>query len=185
MIKRETEIKLAVKDASAALELIAKVPFRVHRERHLEDNFVLDTMDATLRNRGSLLRVRMVGSHGTLTFKDKLQFSDGIRDREEIECDVQSPQSLILIFERLGYFMMFRYQKYRTIYEMEGFSIHLCLDETPIGSYFELEGEIQDIHRLAELMGYSRDRYITQSYGALYSAWCRERNLEPGNMLFE
>ncbi|HSP05569.1 MAG TPA: class IV adenylate cyclase, partial [Acidobacteriota bacterium] len=153
--------------------------------RHFEDNMVFDSVDSRLLDSGQLLRVRLVDSDATLTFKGRQRISDGVKDREEIECSVSPAEALIPILNRLGFSAMFRYQKYRTVYEVRGLSLHICLDETPIGTFLELEGNIQDIHRCAESLGCTRDQYITESYGSLYSRWCRENNLEPGNMTFE
>lgn len=185
MTTRETEIKLAMPDAGAAEKLIQKVPLLVKEERHFEDNLVFDSPDGRLRDTGLLLRVRIANSEATLTYKGKTNITDGVKDREEIECIATPPETLLLIFERLGYLMMFRYQKYRTVYDVQGFNLHLCVDETPIGTYLELEGDIQDIHRCAAELGFNRENYITESYGVLYSRWCREKNIQPANMTFE
>lgn len=184
-MNRETEIKLRISSPGQAVELLQNLPVRIHTARHFEDNMVFDSAASHLRDAGMLLRVRVVDSKATLTFKGRQRISDGVKDREEVECSAQPPDALILILERIGYAMMFRYQKYRTVYEADGYSLHVCLDETPIGTYFELEGEIQDIHRCAEKLGYRRDQYITESYGSLYSRWCRENNVDPGHMTFE
>lgn len=185
MSPRETEIKLPLTDADSAVQMIMKLPARILDPRQFEDNFVFDFPDNRLRDSGKLLRARIVNHKAILTFKDKVIISDGVKDREEIESMVDPGDSLIQILEKLGYVMMFRYQKYRTVYELEGYTLHLCLDETPIGTYLELEGDIQDIHRCAAELGYSRDQYITESYGGLYSRWCREHNIRPSHMIFE
>ena len=184
-MNRETEIKLRVSNPERAAELLQKLSTKIQTARHLEDNMVFDSAASHLRDAGMLLRVRVIDSKATLTFKGRQRISDGVKDREEVECSAQPADSLILILERIGYAMMFRYQKYRTVYEAAGYALHVCLDETPIGTFFELEGEIEDIHRCAEALGFGRDQYITESYGSLYSRWCRENNTEPGHMTFE
>ena len=184
MSQRETEVKLPIPDLAQAQQLLRDVATRVHQERHFEDNLVFDTAELKLRNEGLLLRLRTIGAQTILTFKGALRISDGVRDREEIECSIAPPESMLRVLQQLGYSVTFRYQKYRTIHEIEGYRLHICLDETPIGNYFELEGEIGHIHGCAERLGYSRADYITESYGALYFRWCSENRIQPSHMTF-
>lgn len=190
----ETEIKLPFTDLEEAHQKVLKLNSKLQKERHFEDNYVLDTLDLSVRNSGCLLRVRIVSSadrescmrtQGILTFKGTLQIHDGLRNREEIESIVDPPETLLKIFERLGYSLKFRYQKYRTIYSIEQMQIQICVDETPIQNYFELEGPAEEIHEIAAKLGYTRDQYITESLGQLYYRWCKERGIESSNMVFE
>ena len=58
-------------------------------------------------------------------------------------------------------------------------------DETPIGTFLELEGNRSAIDRAARLLGYARSQYITQTYGTLYIAHSRLYGYKPANMLFQ
>jgi adenylate cyclase class 2 len=178
----ETEIKLPFSDLQAAERALQTLPVRLKKEKHFEENLVLDRVNRTLRNEGKLLRVRIVNAKGILTYKGKLSIKDAVRSREEIECEFQQPQNLLKILEALGYTISFRYQKYRTLFEVEG--LEICLDETPIGIFFELEGEIPKIHEYASKLGFDRSQYITDSYSALYFRWCKEKQIEPSHMIF-
>jgi hypothetical protein len=53
------------------------------------------------------------------------------------------------------------------------------IDETPIGTFFEIEGDLAGIQAAAAGLGYSRADYITDSYVALFFAGGRR-----GNMVF-
>ena len=44
------------------------------------------------------------------------------------------------------------------------------VDETPIGTYIEIEGEIKSIHAAAQAMGYNASDYISESYASLFYA---------------
>jgi adenylate cyclase class 2 len=190
----ETEIKLLFNSLEEAHQKVLKLDSKLHKERHFEDNFVLDTSELSMRNSGYMLRVRIVSSadrescmrnQGILTFKGTVQIHDGLRNREEIECIVDPPETFLKIFERLGYTLKFRYQKYRTIYSIEQMQVHICIDETPIQNYFELEGPAEEIHEIAAKLGYIRQDYITESLGQLYYRWCKERGIESSNLVFE
>lgn len=110
--------------------------------------------------------------------------------REEIEVEVAEDADLKHILEALGMRAWFRYEKYRTTFRLPGSArwasdLLIELDETPIGSFVEIEGAPEAIGRAAELLGYSPRDYITQSYLALHLEQCRARKLAPCDMLFE
>ena len=88
--------------------------------------------------------------------------------REETESVLPAPEARAItsILERLGLRQVFRYQKYRTTWQLRG--LHLALDETPIGTFLELEGDPDVIDAVAGHLGYTPDEYIASSYRDLY-----------------
>jgi adenylate cyclase, class 2 len=192
MNDREIEIKLPYSEIEEAKKQVESLGAQLDKERHFEENLVFDTETGELRKQGVLLRLRIVGArpgapaaaNAILTFKGKVDLSGGVRNREEIESVIQEPEYLIRIFSRLGYYPVFRYQKYRTTYRIPNVPLEFCVDETPIGNFVELEGETQAIHDYASKLGFSRDQYVTESYGGLYLAWCEKNGFKPTNMIF-
>lgn len=188
MSYRETEIKLPIEDLARAQPLLDSLGATLQEARHLEDNLVFDTVEKRLRTSGKLLRLRVTekggGESGILTFKGKARISDDVKDREEIECSVSNPDRLIRILSELRYEISFRYQKYRTVYGFPQIDLDVCVDETPIGNYYELEGDIEQIHVQAERLGFRRNQYITDSYAGLYLKWCNRHNIQPTQMIF-
>ena len=75
-----------------------------------------------------------------------------LKIREEIESDAGDPDSLIALFERLGFRPVFRYQKYRTGYGLafEGRELEVEFDETPMGNFIEIEGDEPAVLRVLE-----------------------------------
>ena len=63
---------------------------------------------------------------------------------------------------------MFRYQKYREVYRWN--DVEVVVDETPIGSFLEIEGDLAAIHAAAADLGYGPADYIRESYAALFLA---------------
>jgi adenylate cyclase class 2 len=190
----ETEIKLAIADLDRARKQLEALNAHIKQERHFEDNRVLDTSDQQIRSNGCLLRVRVIKLvdddtcrrvPAILTFKGKTVISDGVKNREETECTIDPPENFLRILEQLGYVSKFQYQKYRTIYAFDQKQLHACIDETPIGNFFELEGPAEEIHEIAKKLGHSRADYITDSYGGLYYQWCKEKGIEPSHMVFQ
>lgn len=181
---RESEIKLAIQDLAAVSEILKQLAAVLKQPRHFEDNVVFDTQTRELRQSGLLLRIRTTdqNAEATLTFKGKASVLENVKHRDEIECAIANVEQFKRILSGLGYEPTFQYQKYRTIYRLAG--IDVCVDETPIGNYYELEGDPHDIHEYAKKLGYSRDQYITDSYAGLYFKYCRDRDIQPGRMIF-
>ena len=109
--------------------------------------------------------------------------------REEVELVVSDGQALVSILEGLGMRPWFRYQKFRTKYRLPkaqrwAKDLAIDLDETPIGTFVELEGPAGAIDRAAAALGFTKGNYIVANYFVLYLAECRRRGQEPGDMLF-
>ncbi|OLB37464.1 MAG: hypothetical protein AUH11_08780 [Acidobacteria bacterium 13_2_20CM_57_17] len=181
--------------------------FKVH-----EENVIFDTPQGGLAKHGQLLRIRTETpevrgkskksapkQRVILTFKQPMtrpaaaeteSRSDGpYKVRDEIEVEVAESTNLTRIFEGLGMNGWFRYEKYRTTYRLpasKGWAKGLLieLDETPIGTFVELEGPAEAIDRAAEELGYSKRDYVLKNYLRLYMEDCRRRGEEPRHMLF-
>jgi adenylate cyclase class 2 len=185
----ETEIKLRVKDPNEVRRRIAELGFRQVQARHFESNCLFDFPDQRLRKARRLLRLRFVGDECVLTFKGAPLRSRDYKVRQEIETHVEDGHRLREILLNLGLRDFFCYQKFRTLYAPRGKrevaeTPNLVLDETPIGSFLELEGPRAWIDEVAGQLGYSRREYITESYAALYQQSCEEKGKKPGNMIF-
>ncbi len=180
---REIEIKLALASAAEGRRWLEEGGFRLRKARVFEDNVLFDTPDRRLRAAASLLRLRQAGDTVRLTFKGPATYEKH-KSREELEIQLSDAGLGARILERLGFEPVFRYQKYRTEYGEAGAAGVVTLDETPIGDFFELEGAPEWIDRTAVHFGFREADYITASYATLYFDWCRERGLEPGDMVF-
>lgn len=163
----EIEIKLAgeVDDLQDRLQRAG-----AHRlePRVLEDDLVFDDEDGSLERAGELLRLRRRGDErATLTFKrpaavDARQGGGDLKVRHEWEVGVDEPEEARLVLEGLGFTPVVRYQKYRTRYRLDG--VDACLDETPVGTYLELEGSAEAIRRLAGRLGFGPEDFEVRAY---------------------
>ena len=63
----------------------------------------------------------------------------------------------------------FEYSKLREIYRcpVDGKQVEVYLDETPVGTFVELEGSSEDIRTLADQLGWTPDQFIQETYMAL------------------
>lgn len=211
---RETEIKLRISDLPAfhsALERIGALIAGPGSSKVHEENLIFDTPQSALAKKGQLLRIRTetpeVAGESTagpqkrvlLTFKKPIDNSADselaggahgpYKVREELELEVSDPRILARIFEGLGMTGWFRYEKYRTTYRMPDSNawakgLLIELDETPIGTFVELEGPAAAIDRAAEELGFLKRDYIQENYLSLYMEDCRRRGEKPRHMLF-
>ena len=208
---REIEIKLRVADLAGVRRRLARVGLRPAKTgRIFERNTLFDTPQGGLAKHGQLLRLRRVelSRHrrgaakpapdaALLTYKGPAERATPAeaapgrhyKIRQEFEVGISDPNQLQLIFEALGLRGWFRYEKYRTSFELpkslgwaEGLKVEL--DEAPIGDFLELEGPPSAIDRVAGLLGYQPADYLTKSYLALYLDQCRKRGVPAGDMVF-
>jgi adenylate cyclase, class 2 len=179
----ENEIKLAVPDAEEMRSRLRAQGFRIAKPRVFEQNIVLDDPSGSLRARNLLLRVRTAGKIITCTFKGK-EISGLHKRREEREFRVDDLAECLALFQGIGYAPSLRYEKYRTEFARPEDPGVAMLDETPIGTYMELEGPARWIDRTARELGFSRGDYIPASYSRLFANWCAGRGIESCEMAF-
>ncbi len=180
----EIEIKLRLPgDLGKIRRALRDLGFRVSKRRLHEHNVLLDTASRALRTHGKLIRVRRVGTHALLTYKGPAE-PGRYKKRQEIEVVLPDAAKVEQIFDEIGYHPIFRYEKFRTEFKKPAGTGKIMLDETPIGNYMEIEGSPRWIDTTARLLGFATGDYITRSYGYLYLARCRERRVNPGDMLF-
>jgi adenylate cyclase class 2 len=180
--KPEIEVKIAVATPAAARKRIRSAGFRVHVRRVFESNVLYDFADTRLRREGKVLRLREAGKIATLTFKGKAQDTRH-KIRDEAETTLRNSAAMERIFQELALRPVFRYEKYRTEFTHDTSGV-VTLDETPIGTFLEIEGPARWIDRTAKHLGYSPDDYIIDSYGILYLKYCSEFGIQPSNMVF-
>lgn len=109
--------------------------------------------------------------------------------REELETVLVDAGMVTRIFEGLGLRGWFRYEKYRTPYKLPGREkwakdLVIDYDETPIGTFVELEGPPAAIDEAARRLGYGTREFITKNYLLLYLEDCKRRGVEAGQMVF-
>jgi len=164
----ETEVKLRLASPQQAREKLAALGAVLVRERHFEDNVLFDDAAGSLRGSGTVLRLRETPLGGFLTFKGPRQMEGGVKTREERETAVEAPAQVRAILRNLGYRPVFRYQKYRESWAWRGQEIEI--DETPIGAFLEIEGDVAGIAAVAAELGYKPSDYVADSYVGLFYA---------------
>jgi adenylate cyclase class 2 len=177
----EREIKLRFDTPEAARAAVLAAGATPLRGRRLQEDCLLDTADNALQQRRSVLRVRMESGKSLLTFKGPVQPSS-MKLREELETVIGDGMLMLRMLEELGFRVWFRYQKYREEYALQ--DVIVAVDETPVGTYVELEGGERGIDATAEALGRRPAEYLLDSYRGLFLQHCSERGLHPTDMLF-
>ncbi|HSE96936.1 MAG TPA: class IV adenylate cyclase [Blastocatellia bacterium] len=183
----EIEVKLACDGPGPILN--AGFDLQLVKPRYFEDNWLLDSRDQQLLKQGAALRIRSVEDKGTITYKGVVSetISSILKIREEIECDVAAPERMLLLFERLGFYRSFRYQKYRTVYSLtlDDRQLEVVFDETPMGNFIEIEGDEERVLLVLEKAGFSVGDIIRESYPELQASRCRARGIPLQDLIFE
>jgi adenylate cyclase, class 2 len=180
MLEREVKIRFPDPDlARAALAAIGAVPLR---PRRLQDDTLFDTADNALRARRAAVRLRREPDRAFLTYKGPVQ-PGPMKLREEQETEVTDADVLRRILQELGLQAWFRYQKFREEFQAPG--VVVALDETPVGTYLELEGSEEGILTVADALGCSPADFIVDSYRGLFVAFALANKVSARDMLFD
>jgi adenylate cyclase, class 2 len=183
----EIEVKLKIARRRGLRARLKALGFRELCHRKFEENWILDFPRRNLFKKHCLLRLRYFEGRALLTFKGPRTASHHFKIREELETEVADGTKFHRILKRLGFIRVFRYQKYRSIFEKIGRGrlkrILICIDETPIGDYLELEGPRESIRVISEQLGYALQDFVTQSYPELYVK--NKQRLQSREMVFK
>ena len=179
MIEREVKLRFDTPEqARAAIERVGATPLRCRR---LQEDALLDTEGEDLRRRRCVLRIRTESGKSLLTFKGPVQ-PGTMKVREELETVVSDGEVLRHVFEELGMHVWFRYEKYREEYAAE--DVTIAIDETPVGTFVEIEGGEDAILRTTEALGRSAADFILDSYRGLFMQHRERLGLHNGDMVF-
>lgn len=178
---RENEIKLAFPSReTAVLRLLAAGARQVHA-RAFEDNVLFDLADRALSKSGRLLRLRDFDGVSLLTFKAPVAGEHRHKVKIENETAIADPEALRSILLGLGFEAIYRYQKYRATYRLG--AVEAAVDETPLGTFVELEGSPDEVDKAAEALGAAPSEFIRATYRELQEQDAAVRGLIAGDML--
>lgn len=178
----EREIKLLFSEPAEARAAVLAAGATPLHGRRLQEDCLLDTTDDMLRRLRCVLRIRMESGKSFLTFKGPVQTAP-MKVREELETMVGDGDLLLRLFEQLGFHVWFRYQKYREEYTYQ--DVIVAVDETPVGTFVEIEGSERGITGMAAALSRTPADYVTDSYRGLFVRYCQDRGLPDTDMLFE
>src|SRR5262245_55283864 len=170
----EREIKLRCSSLAEARAAVLAAGATPMRGRRLQDDCLLDNADGLLKQRRSVLRVRMESGKSLLTFKGPVQPAV-VKVRDGLETGGGDGLLLLQILAELGFVVTFPYQKYRGQFALdEGI---VATDETPLGTFVEIEGGDRGIAETAVALGRGPSDCLLESYRSLFCEHCRQRGI--------
>ena len=178
----EREIKLRFASPDEARRAVTALGATAVKPRRLQADALFDTADRALMLRQAVLRVRRDGDKSYITFKNPVPHPT-MKLREEFETAVGDPAVISAVFEQLGFAIWFRYEKYREEFRLGDALI--AVDETPVGTFVEIEGSEQGITAIALKLGRAPADYVLDSYRTLFVNDCVARGVEATHMVFE
>jgi adenylate cyclase, class 2 len=178
----EREIKLRYRSAQEARDAVLAIGATALRARRFQDDALFDNEREELRQRRCALRIRREGSRNYVTFKGPVQ-PGPMKMREELETGVEDACVIQRVLEHLDLRVWFRYQKYREEYALDG--VVVAIDETPIGTFVELEGTEAGISAAAAALGRTTADYILDSYCGLFMKYREALGFRGAHMIFD
>jgi predicted adenylyl cyclase CyaB len=159
----EIEVKIQIKDPEEIRTKLIKLKAEIDRERHHEVNTLYDYSSGKLIKKIQAIRLRSINKKKHfLTFKGTPHKSRQFKIRDEFETEVRNLKDTKKILASLELKPSFQYEKFRTVYRFK--RLKICLDETSVGNYLELEGRQHEIVRFAKLLGFLRKDFIKKNY---------------------
>ena len=177
----EREIKLRFENPEEARAAVVATGATPLKPRRLQSDILFDTEQRMLSARRQVLRVRIEAGHSYVTFKSPAEHPT-VKLREELETGVTDGERLVMILERSGFRTWFRYEKYREEFAFD--EVVIAVDETPVGTYVEIEGSDRGITAAARALGRGPGDYILDSYRTLFVRACEQQGLPIGDMVF-
>jgi adenylate cyclase class 2 len=178
----EIEVKIPVADLASVRRKLEAAGATIRNPVHAESNVLFDDPERRLSGRGCTVRLRRAAGRAILTYKGPARFQAGAKVREERETEVESPDEAAAILAGLGLQPRFRYDKRREEWDCEGSVV--ALDETPIGTFVEVEADPATIRRVVGRLGLDASESIPYSYAELYARRRKEDPSLPPDMVF-
>ena len=170
MPREEIELKFPVSQPRVLRARIRALGFRVAVARRLERNWIFDDAMGGLRRQGCLLRLRQSGRQWRLTAKGP-RLPGPLKRRREAETPVADGPACRELLAVLGFRAQLSYQRHRTVLRRPGSAGgELDWDDTPLGSYLEIEGGAAWVRRTTRELGLALGAAEPRSYPELYAA---------------
>lgn len=143
----EIEVKFYIDDVNSLRRAISALGADDQGEA-FESNIRYEDAENRLIQNKSLLRLRQ-DKKAILTYKSNVPGHDTeYKIRRELEVTVSDFKTMDAILTALGFHQAQVYEKKRQTYKIG--ETTLCLDAMPFGDFLEIEGQKQDIRRIAD-----------------------------------
>lgn len=179
----EKEVKYQITDPIALISRL-KEQNAVFSGYHLERTIRVDKPGWELSKAGTFIRLRS-GFKNTLTLKKARKEGSEVSERMEIEVEIDDVSLCQKLLQEIGMTESLIMEKYRMLWKIK--DTQITIDELPFGIFAEIEGSIQSIKVISELLGLSYDERIIITYWEIYEERMKAGNQKDyaPNILFE
>ncbi len=181
--REEIEVKVPAPDLDAVRHRLRRAGATVRSPKHDESNDLFDDPARKLSGSGRTVRLRRAQGRAILTYKGSARYQDGAKIREEREVEVSDAAEAEAILAGLGLERRFRYEKRREEWDFRG--CLTALDETPIGTFVEIEGDPASIRKRIGELELDFTEALPYSYAELYARRRKEDPSLPPDMVFD
>lgn len=179
--KVEKEVKFKIESISEIKQRLKEIKAKFV-SKVFENTIRFDDAHKSLHKMEASFRLRK-GITTELTFKEKLDTSDGVRSSKKFTVEISDFDTMKTILEQLGYKVCQRFHKEREYWKY-GDTI-ICIDTIPIGLFLEIEGRKRDIVKVAKLLNLDFNQKILKHYGELWEEHCKKHNIRQKDIVFE
>ena len=167
----ELKVRLSPEDIRTVRKALQRIGGQARTSSQTEVNVLFDYPDERLRKSGCALRLRAYDGACLLTFKGPVENDPLLKKRPEIQTGVSHAEQTKELLSQLGLLPRFLYSKEREIWTWETTEgvVEICLDETPVGCFLEIEGQEKAIQKAAALLEVNLENAVSESYVSLYA----------------
>ena len=183
MNEQEIEVKFFVRDLKMIELHLLELKAQLIQPRVHELNFRYDLPDGSMRSSGHVLRIRQ-DAVATITYKGPSLLTDGVFSRVELETEIGDFTTAQKILEALGYVKILTYEKFRAVYELDGF--HFMLDELPYGNFVEIEGaDGAGLREMSARLGLNIEAAVGAGYARIFEDYNSRHGHASSDLIFD
>jgi adenylate cyclase, class 2 len=173
----EIELKIPIENTQVP-ELLEKIisfeEFKVG-ERLYEKNVMYDNPAQLMINTDGRIRLRQTGDKVEFCYKKPLKDDSGIKKEIEHEVNTSNFDITHKILEMMEFTPMSSYERFRT--KIKGMNTVITIDEYPFQTFVEIEGQVEDIKKVALLLGLDIKRNTHLPCDTLFVQWREKQGL--------
>ncbi len=182
----EVEYKFQIEDKQSIIGKLNDVAVKSYN-REYQSNVMYDNKDGLMQKTDGRIRLRYLGESGkkVLTYKKPLESVNGAKREIEYEIDFSDKEEQIEnILNAMEFDITTSYERYRTEWKIN--SAHITIDEYPFADFVEIEGEQEEIEKIALMLGLDFDKALDKPADTLFQEWRKNRGLSfKGVMRFD
>jgi len=182
----EVELKFEIKNYAKLAPKLLKLSTSFNSAYEItvmyDENKKLFDKDARLRLRKKV-DVKTNKEETEISYKKPLT-REGIKIEEEYETSVGSFAEMENIFVNIGFTKVSSYDRIRDTFRIGNMKV--TIDSFLFGDYLEVEGDINEIQKLAKELGFEMKDNITKSCDDIYAEMCIAQGKPvPDHILFD